>query len=250
MGRILFLSEAKSTHSTGMPSGSHQDFPELRFLVLLPSLSTEWDGQLKQSWGNSINSMTDLAQRKTCKQSKFKYHFTTGEEGSTPWWHFQSLKYLRHNRLKYIDRYSIKAFKFCFERCLVLISSNLLLKARLTSKSEVRSGWPELSSRKEVPQPLYREYSLLAPIYGRFLFLGTWEFPLLKLVALAPCSLTPWHNWGNAMDSGDHASEGEPSSVSIGNLAYAQITPFIHLHPQKPPFPMVSLYIVPAYYQA
>lgn len=40
------------------------------------------------------------------------------------------------------------------------------------------------------------------------------------------------------MDLGDHASEGEPSSVSVKNLATAQITLFIHLHPQKPPLPM------------
>lgn len=157
MGRIIFLSEAKSTHSTGMPPGSHQDFPELRFLVLLPSLSIEWDGQLKQSWGNSIPGLI-WHKKKTCKQSKLKYHFTTGEEGR--WWHFQPLKYLRHNRLKYIDRYTIKAFKFCFERCLVLISSNLLRKATLISKPEFRSGWPELSSRKEISQPLYRVCSL------------------------------------------------------------------------------------------
>lgn len=40
------------------------------------------------------------------------------------------------------------------------------------------------------------------------------------------------------MDSEDHASEGEPIPVSVGNLACAQITPFIHLHPQKSPLPM------------
>lgn len=73
----------------------------------------------------------------------------------------------------------------------MLISSNLRLKARLTAKSEVRSGWPELSSKGEIPQPLYRAWPLLTPFYGGLLFLATWEFPLLKLVALAPCSLTP-----------------------------------------------------------
>lgn len=68
MGRNLFLSEAKSTHSTGIPAGSHQDFPELRLLVLFPSLSTKWDGQLKQSWGNStIHSRIDLPQKKIYK---------------------------------------------------------------------------------------------------------------------------------------------------------------------------------------
>lgn len=40
------LLKAKSTRSAGMPSGSHQDFPEPWVSVLLPSLIAEHDGQL------------------------------------------------------------------------------------------------------------------------------------------------------------------------------------------------------------